>query len=154
MLKIGIDIHGVIDTYPSAFRELIVAVRAVGGEVHILTGQKWCLELEDMFCDMLYHDTCWFTHFFSIVQKLEDDGEVIEWRDGLPYADAEKWNRAKRDYCEEHGIHFMIDDSPVYKETFHDIDTIYLHLINNNRKVYNTRDNLSSAIQDPVDLLG
>ncbi len=45
----------------------------------------------------------------SLKQKhLEANGETIEWRGGLPYADEDKWNSAKSEYCESVGIDFMI----------------------------------------------
>ena len=58
---------------------------------------------------------------------------------GLPHADEDKWNSAKSEYCEKAGIDFMIDDSAVYLETFHDIDTTYLHVINQGRKIFEVR---------------
>jgi len=36
-------------------------------------------------------------------------------------------------------IDLMFDDSPVYLETFHDIDATYLHVINRDRVIYETR---------------
>ena len=80
-----------------------------------------------------------FTHYFSIVEYLEANGETITWHDSLPYADEDKWNSAKSEYCEKAGIDFMIDDSPKYLETFHGIDTTYLHVINRGRKTFEVR---------------
>ena len=68
--------------------------------------------------------------FFSIVEHLEETNETIEWIDGLPYADETKWNLAKRDYCDAHVIDMMIDDSAIYRETFNDINTTFLQVIN------------------------
>jgi hypothetical protein len=79
------------------------------------------------------------THYFSIVEHLEGNDETIEWRDGLPYADEDKWNSAKSEYCEKVGIDFMFDDSPIYLETFRDIDTTYLHVINQERRIFEVR---------------
>ena len=133
--KIGIDIHGVIDTFPEKFSRLASALYKDGAEVHIVTGSKQCPNVEAL----LEKANIPFTHYFSIVEHLESIGETIEWRDDLPYADEHQWNIAKRDYCKKHEIDFMIDDSPIYRETFHDIDSTYLHLINRDRKVYSTR---------------
>ena len=33
----------------------------------------------------------------------------------------------------------MIDDSPIYLETFHEINTTYLHVINRGRKTFEVR---------------
>lgn len=134
-LKVGLDIHGVIDTFPIRFKLLSLALIKDGAEVHIVTGLK-----RDNNVDKLLSDAgVAFTHYFSIVDHLENNNEEISWENGLPYADKEKWNVAKRDYCEREGIDLMFDDSPIYRETFHDIDSTYVHVINPERKIYETR---------------
>lgn len=134
-LKIGLDIHGVIDTFPERFKNLASALKKDGAEVHIVTGLK-----RDQKVDELLHSAgIEFSHYFSIVEHLENSGVEVEWREGLPYADKHKWNSAKRDYCLAQNIDFMFDDSPIYKETFNDIATTYLHLINPERVIYQTR---------------
>ena len=134
-LKIGLDIHGVIDTFPEKFRQLSYALAKDGAEVHIITGIK----RDSTIDEELARAGIRFTHYFSIVEHLEANGETIEWRDGLPYADKGKWNSAKSEYCEKAGIDFMFDDSPIYLESFHDIDTTYLHVINQGRKIFEVR---------------
>lgn len=134
-LKVGLDIHGVIDAFPQRFKLLSSALMKDGAEVHIVTGIKWDEEVERL----LKEAGIGYTHFFSIVDHLEANGEMIEWRDGLPYADEDKWNMAKRDYCKAEAIDFMFDDSPTYLETFNDIDSIYVHVINSRREIYATR---------------
>jgi|LakMenEpi03Aug12_release.lakeMendotaPanAssembly.Ray.scaffolds.fasta_scaffold1328811_1 hypothetical protein len=133
--KLGLDFHGVIDTFPeymALFSQLLVDADY---EVHVVTGLKRDSGIE---AD-LNRFGIKFTHYFSIVDKLEQDGVTIIWRDGLPYADKIYWDIAKRDYCEANQIDIMIDDSPVYRDTFHDISTVYLHLINEKRKQYIVR---------------
>lgn len=136
MLRVGIDIHGVLDTYTRKFVELAVATRAVGGEVHIITGIKFdeAVEAELKSYGIPY------THYFSIVEQLEEDGVPFEWIDGKPYTnDSEAWDNAKAIYCDKMGIDFMYDDSDTYLPTFNDIDTVYLHVINPDRVIYKTR---------------
>lgn len=134
-LKAGLDIHGVIDAFPKRFSQLSQALVAGGGEVHIVTGIKRSPEI-DAF---LQTSGIAFTHYFSIVEQLESQGILIDWKENLPYADENAWNNAKRNYCEKEGIDFMFDDSPIYRETFNDISTTYLHVINPDRKIYTTR---------------
>lgn len=125
ILKVGIDIHGVIDAVPERFKKLTRILVAGGAEVHIVTGSR-----RDQAIDKLLSDNeIQFTHYFSIVDYLVDSGVDIEWRNGKPYADEKKWNSAKRNYCEQQNIDLMIDDSPIYRDTFHDINSTYLHLI-------------------------
>ena len=125
-LKIGLDIHGVIDQYPEKFKQLAYALAKDGAEVHVITGLKRDHEAEQL----LEEAGIRYSHYFSIVDYLEGKGELIEWQNGLPYADEQKWNNAKSEYCELEGIDFMFDDSPTYLKSFNGIDTTYLHVIN------------------------
>lgn len=125
VFKVGIDIHGVIDTFPKKFKQLSMALVASGAEVHIVTGSK----RDDRINILLKNEGIAFTHYFSIVESLEKSGN-IRWEDDRPYAPDEKWNMAKRNYCELQCIDLMIDDSPVYRDTFADIETNFLHLAN------------------------
>ena len=124
--KIGLDIHGVIDTFPERFRHLSCALRSYGAEVHIVTGIK----RSDIVDQLLKKAGIQFTHYFSIVEHLESVGTPIEWRGDQPHTDPSFWNNAKRDYCEREGIDLMFDDSAIYRDTFHDIPTTFLHVIN------------------------
>ena len=139
-LRIGLDIHGCIDTYPKKFSLLAECIIASGGEVHIVTGLKQDAEVEAQ----LEKYGVPYTHYFSIVDYLEESGVEVTWKENssgtlLPYAPSEDWDVAKREYCKHMGIHFMLDDSPTYKDTFDDIYTTYLHVINPGREVYNVR---------------
>ncbi len=124
-LKIGLDIHGVIDTFPARFKMLSTALIKDGAEVHIVTGVKRDVKIEKL----LQKSGVQFTHYFSIVEYLEANNIKIEWRDGLPFTDENKWNLAKRNYCEAQEIDLMFDDSPIYRETFHDIESTYVQVI-------------------------
>lgn len=135
MFKLGLDFHGVIDTYPEYIALMSKLFVDAGHEVHIITGLKRDSGIEANLQKFGIH----YTHYFSIVEHLENTGVTVIWRDGLPYADKIYWDIAKRDYCQRENINMMIDDSPVYKDTFHDIDTVYLHLINEKRKQYIVR---------------
>jgi hypothetical protein len=134
-LKLGLDFHGVIDTFPEMIAEMSRMFVAAGHEVHVVTGLKRDAIVQKGLDDFGIQ----YTHYFSIVEQLEADGVTIVWRDGLPYADKIHWDIAKRDYCQKNEIDLMIDDSPVYKDTFNDISTVYLHLINKDRKHYIVR---------------
>lgn len=146
MLKVGLDVHGVIDTFPEIFRELSRILITNGHEVHIITGLKKSGHIEEELAKSRIH----YTHYFSIVDQLEHDGIKIDWINDLPWAPDKEWNVAKRNYCDRVGITFMIDDSYVYRDTFNDADTVFLHLINPNRKTYKTRadDNTIQELEE------
>ena len=125
-LKVGIDFHGVIDTFPEMFKQLAYALVKDGAEVHVVTGQQKDEAIENT----LLQAGIRYTHYFSIVDHLIERGVPVEWVDGQPYANKDLWDSAKAEYCKAQGIDFMIDDSPVYREAFHNINTTYLHLVN------------------------
>lgn len=123
IIKLGLDIHGVIDKAP----ELFTLISKLPVEVHIITGIKQ--ELDDQVPEDLEYD-----YWFSIHQHLEDEG--VEFRideKGRPWCDATLWDNAKAEYCKKHNITMLIDDSPHYADTFSALDTLYLQLTNTNR---------------------
>ena len=120
-LKLGIDIHGVIDQNP-IFEQL---ARSGLFEVHIVTGIKE--ELDDVV-DFPYDK------WFSIHQECENRGVAIQYDDkSRPWVDPEIWDRMKAEYCEKEGIHIMIDDSPSYGQYFEGLSTAYLRYENTQR---------------------
>ncbi len=119
-LKIGFDVHGVIDTHPELYSALSHALVSADHEVHIITGVK-----EASIKDKL--DNVWnikYTHFFSIYQQMEDQGYTIEHGDcDHPWFDHDTWDKAKAQYCKWNNVDLHIDDSPKYGEHF---STLYL----------------------------
>ncbi len=121
-MKFGFDIHGVLDTHPEVYAAMTKALVAAGHEVHVITGAVWTQEEDDKLKGFGIE----WTHFFSITTYHEELGDVeVEWVDGKPYMDADAWNRTKADYCKEHNIAWLIDDSPVYGKYFAD-ENIYV----------------------------
>jgi hypothetical protein len=78
-LKLGLDFHGVIDTFPEMIAEMSRMFVAAGHEVHVITGLKRDAIVQKGLDDFGIH----YTHYFSIVEQLEQDGVTIVWRDGL-----------------------------------------------------------------------
>jgi hypothetical protein len=116
-VKVGLDVHGVIDTDPHFFAHLSYMLRAEGHEVHIVTGREICDEL----LDKLKENDVGYTQIFSITSYHKQIGTQIAYkRDDLtqPVIDDSKWNRSKADYAEREGLHFHIDDLPVYGQYF------------------------------------
>lgn len=122
-LKIGLDIHGVIDQqreFFSALTKVLVECNEKLGhqhEIHVLTGPKWEHLKPDDLTDIAY------THFFSIVSHNEEAGTPMRWTKGpnnedFAWINEDSWNRTKGEYCAKHGIDIMLDDSDVYHEHF------------------------------------
>ena len=112
--KLGLDYHGVIDADPE-FVKLANYLMEHGSEVHILTGSRETVELHDQLKALGIK----YTRLFSVASHHEALGTHMWYTDPQnPWMDAEVWNRSKADYCREHGINLMVDDSDVYGQYF------------------------------------
>ncbi len=135
-MKLGFDIHGVIDTF-GVFQKMIdILIEADDVEIHVLSG------LEEKYLEAhIGHliDLSRITNFFSVTDYLVETGAKVEWKDGLPWADDEAWNEAKTKYCDMVGIDVLFDDSPIYAQYFDESKTIYCQIHNTKRMIYNTR---------------
>jgi len=138
-MKVAFDIHGVTDTFP-AFREMMRRYMSDDNvEVHIVTGATLERTKEEVG-HLINLDR--IDGFFSITEHLESRPDVeVKWIDGLPWADETAWNSGKADYCYENQIDILFDDSPIYADTFAEIDTVYCQVHNPNRKTFKTRPN-------------
>jgi len=138
-MKLGFDIHGVIDTF-EVFPFIIENyLDRDDVEIYIISGLSR-RDADGQIGHLVDLDRIDDEHYFSIADYLEDRPDVeVTWKDGMPWADEEAWNRAKADYCDEEGIDILFDDSPIYAQYFDNIDTIFCQIHNPNRKRYKTR---------------
>lgn len=115
-MKLGLDIHGVIDKRPEDFSFLAACVIKAGGEVHIITGGS---VTEGMKAKVRGFGVEW-THFFSVYDHMESLGEeqvgVIRFPDGTEQKkfDPKRWDAVKADYCRHKSIDLHIDDTDTY----------------------------------------
>lgn len=133
-MKIAFDVHGVLDTF-EYFRELANTLYNAGHEIYIISGQLF----DDQMINFLIDNEICYHKYFSITQWLMDAGHEITWKCGMPYVDDKIWNPVKSEICVAEGVDILYDDSPVYKDTFNDIDTLYVHVVNPKRKQYEVR---------------
>lgn len=121
--KVGLDIHGVLDTAPEFFSHISQLLVIAGCEVHVITGAECTPELIQQLKDLGIS----YTHFFSIVDHEKSIGTPITYLSpGNPKIDDEIWNKAKAQYCSVNQIDMMLDDSPIYGDHF---TTPYIQLI-------------------------
>ena len=119
-MRLGLDIHGVIDSNPESFTFLSKSVLASGGEVHIITGGSWTLKLQNQIKDS---GIVW-THHFSVYDFLIKSGPKsmgkIQFPDGTIQEkfDSDLWDTIKADYCRSNKIDLHIDDTEVYSKYF------------------------------------
>jgi len=125
MIRLGLDLHGVIDAAPEFFSALAKAMIDRGNEIYIVTGREDCKELrrELKACRMDYDGV------LSITSYQKSIGTPIQYLDGRksqPMMDAKVWNPTKAMLCATAGVDIMIDDSTLYAPYFIDIKTQYL----------------------------
>lgn len=116
-IKIGLDIHGVIDRDPDFFATFILLLRAEGHEVHILTGR----EISNKLINKLNDQSIAYDQLFSITSYHKEIGTHIAYKNGdrtQPLIAPPKWDRTKADYAERVMLDFHIDDSLVYGQYF------------------------------------
>ena len=119
-MKLGLDIHGVIDNKPEIFSFLSESVIRNCGEVHIITGGSWDKDLISLVneCGIKY------THSFSVYDYLKgvgaDEIGKIQFPDGSTQKkfDSDLWDSIKGLYCKENCIDLHIDDTEVYSKYF------------------------------------
>jgi len=117
-MKLGLDIHGVIDLDPARFIELAREVKEDGGIVYILTGKPINDSLKDLnscgFSKDLYNE------IFSIQDSLDTLGVEVLGLDkyGRNIYPENLWNSAKAKFCYAHKINLHIDDSIEYGKYF------------------------------------
>lgn len=118
--KMGLDVHGVIDSLPDFFAFLTNAIISAGGECHILTGSSWTQEVEDHLSSVGIK----WTHKFSVYDQLIESGAKITGEIVFPDGTVQKkfedgvWDHVKAEYCKEHSISLHIDDTMVYNDFF------------------------------------
>lgn len=109
MLKLGLDLHGVIDNDPEYFSKLTNIIKGKV-EIHIISGgflaeiKKFCKE-HNIYAD----------EYYSIPDYLIFNGADY-WYDskGNFRVDDFVWDTAKGLYCRKNGIDIMVDDTEVY----------------------------------------
>jgi len=113
-MNYGFDIHGVLDSNPTAFAPMLEALNKAGHEVHIITGGA----KEDVI-EFLEKYNFHYSHFFSIVDHHRARGSnITKNENGNWKMDSELWDMTKADYCRIWSIDFMIDDTPRYANHF------------------------------------
>ncbi len=114
-MKIGIDLHGVSDAFPSFFAEMTRLFKEAGSEVHLMTGEL----ITDALHEQLRQCGVHYTHLYSIAQHHSDIGTPMSFdAKGTPWIDDELWMKAKGEYARKHGLDIVFDDTEAYSRHF------------------------------------
>lgn len=127
-LRIGLDIHGVIDSKPKFFSKYSIRLRAIGHTVYIITGAKITPKLIEklrnygMEWDYLLSITDYHVAKKITAVRFDDNGD--------PWMDQDTWDATKAHICKENKIDILIDDSNIYGKYINKIspDTVYLQI--------------------------
>lgn len=114
-LKIGIDLHGVSDAYPTFFSELTRLFIDAGHEITLMTGELVTPALYEQLekCGISY------TTLYSISQYHKDINTPMTFDEkGTPWIDQDLWVKAKGKYAEENGLDIVLDDTEEYGSHF------------------------------------
>jgi hypothetical protein len=126
MVRISIDVHGVITERPEFFAHLTQKLVRQHNAVFILTGQAAGIALvrELAMYNILFH------HILSITTYHRTIGTPIRYKNGdptqpkMPYG---VWSPTKARLCDLYDIDLHIDDSDVYGDYFTG-HTIYINI--------------------------
>ena len=114
-LKIGLDIHGVLDKYPELFAELTKQWFRENNKIYIITGSMETPEI----LEQLKEWKITYTHFYSVSDDLLAQNKATHWTSSNdPWFHADDWNTAKAKYCKENNIDIHYDDSDEYGKHF------------------------------------
>ena len=126
MIKLGLDVHGVIDEDPEFFSRLSEVTLEQGNEIYIITGRE---KTPDLVEEIRQKHKMWYTDILSITtfqKKLGTSITYLDDRKSQPIMDPTIWNPTKAALCATAGIDIMIDDSLIYGKYFQDIKTQYI----------------------------
>lgn len=121
-MKIGIDIHGVLEDIPDTIKFILKSITKNGGEVHIITGSEELVayeELDALGClpDVHYTNVVGIPEILYNMMQIEPIPGEFDSR-GVPLYTKEQWDSAKAFYCLREGIDLHLDDSLFYLEHF------------------------------------
>ena len=118
-MKLGIDIHGVLDTIPNIIKPIMRSMVNDCHDVHIITGIPFKY-VKDKLDELGVVKGVHYTHFFSVEEWLIENGikPIRTNKKGRFEYDSKTWDECKAYYCNTHNIGLMIDDSKVYGNYF------------------------------------
>jgi len=113
-MRVGIDLHGVLNDKPEAFKPMLKALKANGDEIYVISGppmEKIVKELEE-----LGYTSEHFDHVVSVVDYLKAEG-VKMWQDFKNdwWAESDDWWSSKGKICEKYNIGVLFDNSVEYE---------------------------------------
>ena len=128
--KVGIDLHGVIDSNIDLFKMLLENFYYLNVEVHIISGPP-VVDIKQELNEYGLKEDLHYKFIYSVVDYLKSKN-IPMWlgKEGTWWAGDEYWWGAKAEICYYKNIDIMLDDSKRYKPDFEKIKTKFI-LYNN-----------------------
>lgn len=125
-IRIGLDLHGILDKYPELFKPLCKVAIEYGIEVHVITGPPTEKALDEL-SRKGYIKTVHYTCVHSVVDYLKSS-RTFMWQDGDGnwWASEKDWWSSKAEICRDFDISVMLDNSPEYEEYFKKTKTVFI----------------------------
>lgn len=114
-VKIGLDIHGVIDKNPEFWINFTSCFYC---EVYILTGHPKAKAKQELL-DLGLKEGIHYKEIFSITDYLLNTGvsKAYNYTEGNPWFSEKEWNEAKSTFVKLKGIDVIVDDTIKYKDS-------------------------------------
>jgi len=149
-MKLGLDIHGVINANPQFYSALTKLAILEGHEVHILTGS---ILADNIIEELKKYGVVW-TKLFSIADYHTSLGTKMTFSDpNNPWIDDLLWDKTKAEYCVREKIDFHIDDTERYGEHFETLFALYDSENNRIDWNYKAEKHGQFTLMDPIDTL-
>ena len=112
-MKIGLDVHGVMDKHSVFFKTITKLLVEHDHEVHVITGLT-----KNDYIALKWTKYITHTHFYSITDDLYIRFNYELDIHNRPRFEEYAWNTAKAEYCRKNKIDIMFDDSDIYGKYF------------------------------------
>lgn len=119
-MRIGIDLHGVLDKNVALMRALLVALTGTGKvQIMIITGPPYHEALHELD-ELGYQMGTDYHGLVSVVDFLRNTGEVDmrQDQDGHWWCDDKDWWSSKAKICDKYKLDIMIDNEKRYQQYF------------------------------------
>lgn len=124
----GFDLHGIIDTDPSGYKQLFRQLRDCGHKVFIISGPRKH-QLKNELRKLGISKGRDYDELFSVVDFLKSKGVKMKQDDnGNWWTGDIDWWSSKAQICRINGVDFMFDDTYTYKQFFANTHTKFVHL--------------------------
>lgn len=125
-MKVGIDLHGVIDSDLGLFNAMLGGMSQNDIEVHIVSGPPRADIITEL-AKLGFKKGVHYKDAHSVVDFLMESG-IEMWQDDKSrwWTNDKDWWNSKAKMCDELSLRWMLDDKEMYKPAFENIKTEFI----------------------------